>query len=208
MKPHTLNLLNGSTSAVPLPASSPAGATQSALSASPSGIPSHAVDSAMAAAGAPANPRQLTALKMSRSAASAAASDMAGPAQKHMAPPDGTASGERIPGAPAPAPVRTPRNATLAAAKRAAMLQGPGEPDNTRGLVQMLCRPVPARSAPSARPEDSHWYSRMYRGPSAWILWGAVTLNLITCHLNTCSISALLLRKQTRGPTHLSVWYK
>ena len=186
MKPHTLNLINGSTSAVSAPAPSPIGATQSALSASSSGFLSHAVGSAMAAAGAPANPPQLTALKMSRSAPSAAAIGMAGPAQEYMAFQDGVTSGELIPGAPAPAPVRTPRNATLAAAKRAAMLQGLGEPDNTRGLVQMLCRPVPARSAPSAQPEDSHWYSRMYPGPSAWIIWAVAILNTCSTFLRCC----------------------
>lgn len=69
------------------------------------------------------------------------------PAQSSMPLQDAIAVGRFTSWVVAPGPVKAPRNATLAAAKQAAMLQVPNEmPGNITNthLVSMLCKPVPA----------------------------------------------------------------
>ena len=162
MQPRVLDYADASSNAAPAPASS----QTSALSAF--GSSAIALGSASTTAQAPTNLQQLKALETSMAAYPAPGTAMSGSVQTET-PPQGWGSGRKlISVAPAPAPVKAPRNATLAAAKEAAMVQGPGKtPGSATSLVQMLCKPVPARVDPSTEPPSHHrasppWYMILF----------------------------------------------
>ena len=116
---------------------------------------------ALATAPAPANLRRLKAFEMSLAAVS---SDVAATTQMDVMLEGGDSGRKLAAVAPALAPMKTPKNATLAAAKKAAMIEGPGDNlGNSTILVQMLCKPVPARIDPSTQP-----VSHKRAGPPWW----------------------------------------
>ena len=193
MQPHILDFPKASSSATPAPASSQTSAL-SALEGS-----SIALGSASTAAQAPANLRQLKALETS-SAAHPAPGTAAPDSAQAEAPTQGGQTGRKlisVAPAPAPAPVRAPRNATLAAAREAAMVQEPGKtPGSATILVQMLCKPVPAKVDPSTQP-DSHRCD----SPPWWDGHSNVWTALLICFIVIVIISNIVgvLCKGRRG---------
>ena len=94
------------------------------------------------------------ALEMLRAVPEEIVSETSNLAHDNMPLQDNIASIRFTSGVLAPVLVKAPGNVTMAAAKQAAVLQGPNEMlGNTTGLVSMLCKPVLARVAPPSPPK-------------------------------------------------------
>ncbi len=194
MQPRVLDCPDAPRSAAPAAVSSQTSAFESS---------SKVLGSASTAAQAPTNLRQLKAIETSGVAHPAPGTAVPGSAKMETRVEKG--GRKLISVAPAPAPVRAPRNVTLAAAKQAAMVQEPGKtPGSATSLVQMLCKPVRAKVDPATQP-DSHRCD----SPPWWNVHSNVWQGLTMCFLFGFKISNVLCqRKPEPEPMTGSKWLR